>query len=154
MFCFRLKKQNSKYIGHKTLIINYFCTRNKQEKKEVNYVLRLISISSCYNLRKLLLTSFNFSNYLPLIPFSYFFSKNWKWMTISIFGKELVLMDNYWSELQQCTCWKMTKLSTADSNLGKNSVRLSNPGPFHENYTKLYFDVKHLKRGFSWGWWN
>ena len=35
-------------------------------------------------------------------------------------------------------------------NLHKNNVGLSNPSPFHENYTKLYFDVKHLKNKFEY----
>ena len=47
----------------------------------------------------------------------------------------------------------MTKLLTIGSDLGKNSVWLSDPVIFHENCTQLYFDVKHLEeRGLSWGW--
>ena len=31
-------------------------------------------------------------------------------------------------------------------------VRLSNAAPFCENYTKLYFDAKHLEKGLNRGW--
>ena len=31
-------------------------------------------------------------------------------------------------------------------NLHKNSLRLSDPAPFYENYSKLFFDVKHLRQ--------
>ena len=33
-------------------------------------------------------------------------------------------------------------------------VRQSDAAPFCENYTKLYFDVKHLEKGLNRRWWN
>ena len=36
-------------------------------------------------------------------------------------------------------------------NIDKNSIWLSDPALFYENYTKLYFDPKHEKTGLNGG---
>ena len=36
--------------------------------------------------------------------------------------------------------------------LGKNSVQLSDPATFYENYIKLHFDPNHLRLGLNRGW--
>ena len=40
----------------------------------------------------------------------------------------------------------------AGTNLDKNTVRLSDPALFYENYTKLYFYPKYEKTGLNRGW--
>ena len=37
-------------------------------------------------------------------------------------------------------------------NLDKNSIQLAHPASFCENYAKLYFDAKHLKKEWNRGW--
>ena len=40
-------------------------------------------------------------------------------------------------------------MSNSGRNLDKNSVWLSGPAPFFENYIKLNFYAKHLKMGLN-----
>ena len=40
----------------------------------------------------------------------------------------------------------------ADPNLDLLSVQQSDAVPFCENYTKLYFNAKHLEKGLNRGW--
>ena len=42
----------------------------------------------------------------------------------------------------------------AGSNLALVCVWQSDAAPFCENYTKLYFDAKHLEKRLNRGWWN
>ena len=48
----------------------------------------------------------------------------------------------------------MTDFKWAGPNLDKNSVRLSEPALFYENYTSLDFDSKHLNTNLSRERWN
>ena len=42
----------------------------------------------------------------------------------------------------------------AGPNLDRLCVRQLQAAAFCENYTKLYFDAKHLEKGLNRGWWN
>ena len=122
------------------------------------------------------LSQFHFLHFLQCIAISYF--HNNKYIIISdltrgetdVIGKNgpkrlqgsgkklywfcfiiiiIIIIIIWLKHLNRFSCIKLESIH-AGHNLDKNSIGLSDPVLFYENYTKLYFDPKHTQKTQVW----